>query len=132
YELWQPLLSIAAFVEGFGAGGLLDLMQDHALASIEAAKDDQTPDCDETLLQLFADAIQHGECPTCGEILDRARGVSYDGFKNWSPKGVSNHLKNYGLRTRKTNGQKRYSDVTLNDLRQIQVSYSVDLGIQAA
>ena len=132
YELWQPLLSIAAFIEEHGAAGLLNLMQDHALISIEASKDDQTPDYDETLLRLLADAIQDGERPTNGEILERAKVISYDTFRSWSPKGVTTHLGYYGLRTKKTNGQKRYCDVTLNDLRRIQVSYGVDLGIQAA
>lgn len=132
YELWQPLLALASFIEESGACGLLGSLQDHALKSIETAKDNQTPGYDETLLRLLADAIKNGERPTCGEILERARDIDFDCFRSWSPKGVSNHLANYNLHTRKTNGDRRYCDVALSDLRQIQVNYSMDLSIQAA
>ncbi len=67
YKLWQPLLSLASWIEVAGAGGLLKLMQEHALATVEAGRDDQTPDHDETLLKQLAAAVRLGERPTPGE-----------------------------------------------------------------
>jgi hypothetical protein len=57
FELWQPLLSLAWWLESHGARGLLELMQSHAMTVIEAGKDDATPDQDETLLKLLADLV---------------------------------------------------------------------------
>ena len=44
YELWQPLLALAWWIESHGARGLLGLLQEHALATIDAGRDDATPD----------------------------------------------------------------------------------------
>ncbi|HUT58009.1 MAG TPA: hypothetical protein VNA25_09195 [Phycisphaerae bacterium] len=55
FELWQPLLALASWIEEAGALGLLGLFQEHALATIDSARDDQAPDHDETLLRLLAE-----------------------------------------------------------------------------
>ena len=128
YELWQPLLALASWIEEHGARGLLGLMQEHALATIEAGKDDATPDADETLLRILADEIRAGMVPTPGSILDKAQEVDSVGFKNWKARGVSEHLKRYGAVTHKSHGRKVYSRVTLESLQAIQASYGVDLG----
>ena len=60
YELWQPLLALAAWIESHGARGLLKLLQEHALATIEAGRDDATPDADEILLRILTDEIRVG------------------------------------------------------------------------
>ena len=125
------MLSIAAFLEENGApSGLLELLQGHALETAERGRDDQTPDFDETLLKLLADAVRLGERPTAGELLDKAKeGESGEGFKRWSPKAVADHLRRYGLITKKSDGRKRYGRVTLDDLRRIQTNYGIDLGL---
>jgi len=129
FELWQPLLAIASWLEEAGAGGLLGLLQEHALATIDAGRDDQTPDHDETLLRLLAAGIRFGERPTPGEILDKAKATEPEGFKRWSPRAVAEHLKRYGLTTIKTSGQKRYARVTQEDLGKIETNYGIDLGL---
>lgn len=128
FELWQPLLALASWVESCGARGLLGLMQEHALATIDAAKDDQTPDADEILLRILADEIRAGRVPTPGDILTKAQEVDSVGFKNWTARAVSEHLKRYGMVTHKTCGRKMYNRVTLENLGAIQESYGVDLG----
>lgn len=130
HELWQPLLAIASFIEETGARGLVRLLQEHALATIDATRDDQTPDHDETLLRILAAAIKDSARLTPGEILDLAKEDDAEGFRRWSPRGVAEHLKRYGLKTHKTVGAKRYSQVTLEDLRQIERNYGIDLGLQ--
>ncbi len=129
YELWQPLLAIGAFIEEAGARGLLGLLQEHALTVAESGKDDSTPDYDETLLRLLAEAVRFGERPTPGDLLEKAKEAESEGFKRWTPRAVAEHLKRYGLQTIKTAGQKRYARVTIDDLRRIETSYSIDLGL---
>jgi len=128
YELWQPLLALAAWIESYGAQGLLTLMQDHAQASIDESRDDATPDHDETLLRLLADAIRIGNTPTAGEILNAAKQQDARTFDKWTARAVGSHLKRYGLTTNKTGGRRLYGRVTLNDLRTIQTIYHVELG----
>jgi len=129
YELWQPLLAIAAFIEKTGANGLLSLMQEHALAVADSGKDDATPDYDETLLRLLAEAVRFGERPTPGDLLEKAKEAEPEGFKRWTPRAVAEHLKRYSMHTIKTAGQKRYARVTIEDLGRIETNYSIDLGL---
>ena len=130
YELWQPLLCLAAWIEAHGARGLLGLLQEHALKSIDSGRDESTPDCDEALLRLLAEAVRFGERPTPGEILRKAQEAEPEGFKRWTPRAVAEHLKRYGLGTVKTDGRKRYARVTREDLGRIETNYGIDLGLQ--
>lgn len=130
FELWQPLMALADWIEADGAKGLLGIVQAHAVKTIDAGQDDQTPEADEILLRLLADAIRNAETPTPGEILEHAQQVDPAMFKNWSPKGVSSHLKRYGLTTGKSCGRKIYRREQLATLRHVQTSYSLDLGIE--
>jgi len=131
FELWQPLLALASWIEAAEASGLLGLLQSHALATIDENQDDQTPDTDETLLRILADEIRFGKPPTPGDVLAKAKNGESDSFKNWSAKAVSAHLKRYGLTTNKSHGRKVYGKVTVDDLRRIQTTYAVDLGLDA-
>jgi hypothetical protein len=127
YELWQPLLAIASWIESHGARGLLKLLQNHALATIDAGRDDSTPDTDETLLRILTDEIRAGMVPTPGDLLAKAQAIDAAAFKAWKARGVSEHLKRYGAVTHKSCGRKVYR-VTLESLRTIQASYGIDLG----
>jgi hypothetical protein len=129
YELWQPLLALAAWVESHGADGLLGLVQEHALATIDAGKDDQVGDADEILLRLLAERRANLDTPTPGEILKAAQEAEPTVFRQWSAKGAANALKRYGVRTVEVHGRKVYSRVTLADLRRIQATYGVALGL---
>ena len=106
YELWQPLLALASWIESHGARGLLKLLQEHALATIDAGRDDATPDADETLLRILADEIRTGMVPTPGDILAKAQAVDAAGFKTWKARGVSEHLKRYGATTTRAAGER--------------------------
>ena len=61
--------------------------------------------------------------------MEKAKEVEPDGFKRWSPRGVAEHLKRYGLTTIKTDGRKRYARVTREDLGKIETNYGIDLGL---
>jgi hypothetical protein len=130
WELWHPLLAIAAWIEDHGASGLLKLLQDHALATIDAGWDEQTPDSDEILLRFLAEAVNLGERPEPGELLKKAQEAEPSAFKNWSPRAVTAHLKRYGIPTpKKSMGRRVFRDVTLEHLLRIQKNYGIDLDL---
>jgi hypothetical protein len=129
YELWQPLLSLAWWIEQRGVNGLLAVMQAHALKVIGNSQEDQTPDADELFLELLVEAIREGRTPTPGELLLRARELDAETFRKWSPRGVSNTLKRYQLVARKSNGRRCYGKVSIEDLARIQRNYGIDLGL---
>ncbi len=131
FELWQPLLALASWVEYHGADGLLALMQAHAEVSIQSGQDEQTPDCDETLLRILADTIRCGGSPIAKDILETAKNQEPRMFDSWSAKGAATVMKRYGIETHKTHGRRAYGHVTVDDLRRIEAAYNMDLGLSA-
>jgi hypothetical protein len=132
HELWQPILALAAWVESHGAAGLLGLVQQHALAAVEADKDDAVPEADETLLEILAEFVRRGDKPTPGEILTRAKERDPAAFDKWAPQTVSRRLKAYGIAVpKKSHGERRYRAVTPDVLRRVQRHYGIDLGMDA-
>jgi hypothetical protein len=130
-ELWQPLLALAWFIENHGGTGLFDVVTQHALQSVEAGSEDQTPEADEVLLEVLKAFIEHNGQPTPGEILERAKERDPGTFDRWVAQTVSRRLKNYGIAApKKSHGQRRYRDVTLKSLERIQRHYGIDLGFQ--
>jgi len=130
FDKWQPLLALASWIEEAGALGLLKLLQDYALQSIDAGRDDQTPDHDEIILRALAEAVRLGERPTAGDLLKQVQEAEPVAFKNWSARAVTSHLKRYGIPTpRKSMGRRAFRDVTLDHLRRIQDSYGIDLDL---
>jgi hypothetical protein len=130
YELWQPILALASWVESSGARGLLALVQRHALETVAASRDDAVPETDEVLLEVTAEAVRGGQWITSREILERAKDKAPGGFKSWEhARTVSARLKTYGLRPApKSNGRSEYR-LTANDVLRVQRHYGIDLGI---
>jgi hypothetical protein len=132
FELWQPILALAARVESGGAKGLLALVRGHALDTAESARDDAVPEADETLLELLAERVRGGDRPTPAEMLAAAKNRDPATFDRWAPGTVTRRLKVYGIPTpRKTNGVRRYA-VGAADLERIQRHYGIDLGMPDA
>jgi hypothetical protein len=137
YELWQPLLALASWIESHGAAGLLACVQQYALDSIDTAKDDTVPEADEILLEILTDAVRNAIWMTPNELLEKAqeRDASIFGKLGgnglrWHPNTVSKRLKAYGIPPpRKSNGKRLFRDVTLPMLWRIQRHYEIDLGI---
>jgi hypothetical protein len=132
HELWQPLLAIADWLESCGMQGLLRLVREHALNTIDASQDDQLPDQDEALLRALTDQVRLGLVPQPKDVLEKAREMEPQLFATWSARGVSTVLKRYGIATHKSNGRKVYGRVSLDHLRRIQNSYRFDLGFEEA
>lgn len=128
FELWQPLLSLAAWLEDRGARGMLDLLRRHALLLIESSREAATPPDDEALLRALARAVGSGIAPTAGELLATVQDAEPSLFKNWSARTVAAHLGRYGLRSRKTNGRHIFDPAT-GELLRVQQSYGIDLDL---
>lgn len=128
YELWQPLLALAWWLESLGAGGLLGLMQEHAAATIGAGADEQVSDADELLLRILTERRLALDTPQAKDILAAAKETEPTVFHQWSFKGVSNVFRRYGLKTKKTRTAREYH-TSLADLRHIQDAYGLALGL---
>jgi hypothetical protein len=128
FELWQPLLSIAAWLEDHGAHGMLDLLRQHALLLIESSREAATPPDDEAILRALARAVGSGIAPTAGELLATVQAAEPSLFHKWTAKGVSNHIKRYGIASRKCNGRHIF-DPSPADLLRVQQSYGIDLDL---
>lgn len=129
YELFQPIASLAQYIESRGARGLLRIIQDYAAEIIDAGRDDTAPDSDETLLRLLAERRRNLELPQPKEILDAARELDNASFRQWTAKGVANMLRRYGVRTDTLHGRKVYR-TDIADLLRIQATYGLCLGIE--
>ncbi len=135
FELWQPLLAIAAWLQDSGADGLLELVQGHAIAACDSARDLAVPESDELLLRLLAERVVANTQHTlkAGGLLKIARELEPATFERWSPKGIGSALGRYGLSTKKGHGStgRTYRLVTPEILRRIERSYGFDLGLPA-
>lgn len=133
FELWQPLLALASWVEGHGAAGLLGMMQAHAEAVAGDGRDDATPEADETLLRIVAEAVADGRHygMKAQDVLRRAMEIDGVTFTKWSARGVTAALGRYGVRTHKGTGNtgRTFGKVSLAALRRIESAYALDLGL---
>ncbi len=127
YELWQPLLALAARFEEWGVRGLLPLMQAHALQTIEATKDEAVPEADEVLLRILVGELSRGVRPRASDILRLALEEEPIVFRAWSANGVGNVFKRYGCRSHKVNGRKEFREDSLEQMARVQVTYGIDL-----
>ncbi len=131
YDKWQPLLSLASWLDELGANGVLALMQDHALKTNDDNEINSVPHADAILLRMLARRIRNGDRPTATQILDDAKVEDSSFFSNWSNTAVSKTLKRYGLATKKS-GNRLFREDTLYELIRIQADYGIDLGIEDA
>lgn len=131
FELWQPLLALALWLEGQGAAGLVQLMRSHAARLIELNRDDATPDGDEILLRILTEAVIEGRADwmTPTDLLKTATERDAGIFGKWSTRGIGTTLKRYGVVPYKVHGRRTYRGITLCQLRRIQDAYGIDLGI---
>jgi hypothetical protein len=130
YELWQPILALAEWLDGCGVRGLLPLMQRHALDVADDARDDSTPPADELLLRLLAAHVLVGSAATLtpARLLHEARERDDATFKGWSAPGIARALGRYGAKTHRAD-ERTYSHVTVAQLRRIESAYGLRLGI---
>ena len=126
FELWQPLLAIAAWLEKHGANGLHAILSKHAKRCIDFGKDDGVPDADVILLQIGHRAVRDFDHLTAKEILGQAQEIEPNSFSRWTARAVANHLRRYGITTDKTHGRRLFRP-ELAEVERIATTYGVDL-----
>ena len=133
FELWQPLLALAGWVESHGAENLTELVRSYALESTTSAADQAVPDGDELLLRLLAHHVVNATHGTlkAGDLLKSAREEDPTSFDSWSAKGVANALRRYGIQTKKGRGNagRTYRHVTAGSLTRIEQAYGFSLDV---
>jgi hypothetical protein len=128
YEIWQPVLAIAEWLEGHGAGNLLSVLREFALRSIDSTREATTPAEDEVLLQALAHLVANKCHPTAKEVLHAAAQQEPFLLKHWHARRAATHLSRYGFRTRGSHGRRVY-DPSADDFRRVQDSYRIDFGL---
>ena len=66
------------------------------------------PTHDEILLRILAEKRLNLDMPQPKEILEAARELDQVSFRQWTPKGVANVFRRYGLATKEIHGRKVY------------------------
>ncbi len=138
FELWQPLLAIAAFFQDSGIDDLVGLMESTAIETTADAADLKTPEADEMILSVLSEAIREGievgrdsrdrvYQPTAAEILEVCQQRASSAFTRFTPHGIGHRLRAYGLSVVKSGSRREYRTDPAK-LREIQDRYSVDLG----
>jgi hypothetical protein len=129
-EMWQPIMAIAKLVEEAGVNGLLSNIKEHAIKSLESVNDEVVPETDEIVLKQLVEQIRdkpHGI--TAGELLKKAKEEDVNLFARYSPKGIGSILNRYGIKAHRSGG-KRYFCPTDRQIRAIEESYGIELGIE--
>ena len=131
YELWQPILALASWLEKRGCKGLLDIMQKFAIENVSQSNEanSATPQ-EELLLQKLTELLQQKETPTPAELLDAAAFKDSKLFEKWNSEKVGRTLSKFGLKTIRSNGKRQYRSSLLENLGEIQRSYGVPLGVE--
>jgi hypothetical protein len=125
-ELWLPIVGLANWFDARGCEGLGGLLEQYALAAVEASSDEVAPDADLVLLATLAAAVRCGELVTPADLLARVREREPSLFTCWTSRGVANRLRSYSLVTVKSNGRRVYR-ATVDDLARIGERYKLDL-----
>lgn len=129
-EVWQPILALAKMIQDSGAEGLLDLVKEHAKKSVALINDDTIPESDETLLCLLKELLDENPGGiTASRLLEKAKDQEPTTFNVFSPRGIGEVLKRYGIRSHRRGGKRLYQP-TEKQLLAIQESYGIDLGIE--
>jgi len=128
YELWQPLMALASWIESHGGQGLLGIIQDHAARSIAEQTDDGVGEVEEIVLKALTMLVQSGSRPTAKDVLAQAREDEPELFRRFTAKGTATVLARFGLKTTKTNGLRVY-ETDKTALLRVQSRYGVDIGI---
>lgn len=124
-ELWMPLLRIASHT---GDAGLVELLAKHASEMVEASAADKAPDADPVFLNALYVLRKSGKLPAPQDVLDEARKIEDGCFESYGPKGLSNVLKNYGIKTQRSNGKRVYRTEISYILKAVE-NYGFALGV---
>jgi hypothetical protein len=130
YELWQPILALASWVDFCRPNGtppsLHPQMLAYAQQACEGASEGGVPEEDYLLLRALTYKAVGKQQPNCKQVLESARLVDRDALRGITPRKAAEILKRYGLHSTHTAGRNVFRDV-LDQLKRIEVRYGIDL-----
>ncbi|MDB5324053.1 MAG: hypothetical protein JWN40_5684 [Phycisphaerales bacterium] len=140
YELWQPLLALAAWIDcerskrrqqGAGDSGpavppLHPRLLDYARGICDGGSESLLPEEDFLLLWTLTDRAVRDEQPTCKVLLEVARRADPDAVRGISARRVAEILKRYGLSTVRYGGRRIYREC-VGQLKHVESRYGIDL-----
>jgi hypothetical protein len=130
YELWQPVLALASWVDFCRPNGTPPSLHPRVLAYAkglcDAGSESLLPEEDYLLLRTLTVKAVDGQEPNCKTILETARHADADAVRGVSARRVAEILKRYGLQTERNNGRHVFRDV-LCHLKTVETRYAVDL-----
>jgi hypothetical protein len=143
YELWQPILALAAWIDtrralrqkGIARGAEAHVAPIHprvleyAHKLCERGSESLLPEEDYLLLRALSYSAFRGREPNAKAILESARRADPDALRGVSARRVAEILKRYGLHSTRSSGKSVFRD-TLSHLKTIETRYGVDLNTQ--
>ncbi|MHC4476776.1 MAG: hypothetical protein ACYTEL_14110 [Planctomycetota bacterium] len=127
FEVWQPIMAMARFVEEAGAEHLVEIVREYAVKSAESTNEDIVPESDEILLRLLKEQLaDEPRGITAGALLEKAKIENASIFARYGARGIGGILNRYGIKSHRSGG-KRYFRPTENQWRAIEASYGIDL-----
>ena len=129
YELWQPLLSLADWVDADGALDLAKKLAEYAKSLVLRNQEELAEDADQTLLRCLCEMVREGKSPISQEVLVRARRIDADTFagRSWTPRRVSEVLRRYGFVTTKVDRRREFRNLRPDQFAAIERNYGFDL-----
>jgi hypothetical protein len=128
-EVWQPILAMARLVEHAGAEGLLEIMKEYAIKSVQSVNEDIVPEADEILLRLLKEQLVDKPWGiTAGELLEKTKDENPAIFSRYGARGVGAVLNRYGIKSKRSGGKRNFCP-TESQWRAIEESYGIDLGL---
>jgi hypothetical protein len=126
YELWQPIMALAHWIDTDQSWGLEKMLMGWAKKLVIGHQEDQVPEEDQCLLRALTELVLKGKCPTNKEVLYKAQVMDDAITKRMSPKMVSNVLRKYGLMTVKVDARRELR-VSLEQMKTIERNYGLDI-----
>jgi len=129
-DVWQPMLSLAGWVEGHGVPGLQSTIERMARRLIETENAGRSLSADEVLLRALAEFSRQGVTVTTKQILEVAQKQAPVLLSTYSARKASSCLDKYGLKTSPSNGKNVRRPTPIGVFLKIQQQYGLDLGLE--
>ena len=120
YELWQPILALAEWIDVDDELHLYKRLREYAVKSVEAKQEEHIPEVDLSLLRSLTEQVVKKVEPTSGDVLKRAQFGEKEVLQGHTARKVREILGRYGLITVRTTGGRRIFRNALPQLQRIE------------
>jgi hypothetical protein len=127
YELWQPILSIADWLDSLSSRQMTKRLADLARQLVIENQEEFVSETDLILLRVLTEQLLRDREPSCDDILQKAKMVHEPSFRHMTPRSVAVILKRFGLTTVRESKRRFFRDPELEQLKRIERHYSIEL-----